>query len=279
MGNFATNIRRFISNKNTVTILGVILGIIVIWGFYDYRVKKATSPIEVPYAKKAITATTEITSDMIGFTKINNAFLKNASIIQNKNAVIGKYVNTGTSIPEGGLFYTAQVVEKDDLPNSLFDNIPKCYTIYSLTVNNHSTYANSIYPGDRIDLYMKATDDTGKLMYGKLIQSIEVLAVRDSSGKNVFDQQPNTTPAELLFAVPNDMYTFLMKAGYLSGVTILPVPRNKAYTEEAGSTEYSSDTLKSYVLAKTATIPDETSSTSDCTTSTTTNSSNTTNNQ
>jgi hypothetical protein len=49
---------------------------------------------------------------------------------------------------------------------------------------------------------MKAVDDTGKIMYGKFIQSIEVLAVRDSSGKNVFDQNPNTTPAELLFAVP-----------------------------------------------------------------------------
>jgi Flp pilus assembly protein CpaB len=281
MGNFSSGLKRFFANKNTVTILGVIVGVIVIWGFYNYRVKKATNPVTVPYAKQEITATTEITSDMIGYTEVNSKFLKTASVYQSNSGLIGKYVTTGTSIPAGGLFYKAQVVEKDDLPNSIFDNIPACYTIYSLGVTNHSTYANSIYPGTRIDLYMKAKDDTGKIMYGKIIQSIEVLAVRDSSGKNVFDQNPNTTPAELLFAVPNEMYTFLMRAGYLTDVTILPVPRNKAYTEEAGSTEYSSDILKNYVLAKTATIADETSNTSDCTTgsSTSTNTGSTTTNQ
>lgn len=266
MGN---SFQRFFKNKNTVTILGVIAGVIVLWGFYDYRVKTATSPVSVPYAKQEITATTEITSDMIGWTEVNSKFLKTASIITNKNNIVGKYVTTGTSIPQGGLFYTKQVVEKSALPNSIFDDIPECYTIYSLSVNNHSTYANSIYPGTRIDLYMKATDDTGKIMYGKLIESIEVLAVRDANGANVFDSNPPTAPAELLFAVPNETYTFLMKTGYLSSVTILPVPRNKAYTEQAGETRYSSDILKNYVLAKTATIADESSASSDCSTSST----------
>jgi hypothetical protein len=267
MGNFKSTFQRFISNKNTVTILCVIAGVLVLWGFYNYRVNQAISPVQVPYAKVAITATTEITKDMIGYTEVNSKFLKNANVIKSSSQLIGMYVTTGTSIPAGGLFYTTQVVKKDSLPNSVFDNIPDGYGIFSLKVDLHSTYANSIYPGTRIDLYMKAVDDTGKIMYGKFVESIEVLAVRDSTGKNVFDQNPPSTPAELLFAVPEDMRVLLTKASFISNVTVLPVPRNKTYTAEAGATQYGSDTLKNYVLSKATTLPDETTST------TTTNSS------
>src|SRR5574344_1328658 len=105
MGNFSSGLKRFFANKNTVTILGVIAGIIVIWGFYNYRVKKAISPVSVPYAKSEITATSEITEDMIGYTEINSKFLKTASIVQSSKNLIGMYVTTGTSIPAGGLFY------------------------------------------------------------------------------------------------------------------------------------------------------------------------------
>ena len=110
----------------------------------------------------------------------------------------------------------------------------------------------------RIDLYMKAPDDAGKMMYGMLISSFEVLAVRDGSGKNVFDQNPPGSPSELLFAVPNDMYTLLSLADALSQVQLVPVPRNKTYTAEAGETQYESETLRNYILSKTVTITDYT---------------------
>ena len=256
MGNLINTIKKFISNKNTVTILGVIAGIIVLWGFYNYRVGQATTPTKVPYAKEAIGATEEITEDKIGYVEVNSKYLKTADVITSKNNLIGKYVTTGTSIPAGGLFFTKQVVNKSDLPNSDFDDIEDGFTVYSLRVDNHSTYGNSIYPGDKIDLYLKATDDTGKIMFGKFIQSITVLNVKDSNGKSVFDSTTTRTPAELLFAVPDDMYELLSFAGFISGITIVPVPRNKNYTTEGGEVQ-TYEYLKDFILAKTAEIPTE----------------------
>ncbi len=253
MGNIINAIKKFISNKNTVTILGVLAGIVVLWGFYSYRVNKATTPIKVPYAKEVISAASEITQDVIGYAEINSKFLSTADIIQNANELIGKYVTTGTSIPKGGLFYREQVVEKGDLPNTFISNIEDGNTAFSLEVNNHTTYGNAIYPGDKIDLYMEANDESGKLVYGKFIESITVLAVRDSTGRNVFDTNPPRTPSELAFSVDNDMYTLLYKASRLSGVKIVPVPRNENYTTEGGSVK-TYEYFKNLIEARTGVV-------------------------
>ena len=140
------------------------------------------------------------------------------------------------------MFYTSQIVEKEELPNSIFDEIPDGYTIYQLRVNNESTYANSIFPGDRIDLYMTTTQDD-LIYFGEFIRSIEVLAVRDANGENVFDVTSGRTPAWLLFAVPTDMYRYLKVAEYIANVTITPVPRNRTYNTESGSTEITNEEL------------------------------------
>jgi len=249
MGNLINTIKRFIGNKNTVTILGVVAGVLVLWGFYSYRVSEATTPIKVPYAKEMIEAAEQITDENIGYTEINSKFLRSADIITNKNELINKYVTTGTSIPAGGLFYKSQVVEKSALPNTIYDDIPDGYTVYGLAVNNHTTYGNSIYPGDNIDLYIKATDENNKIMFGLFIEKITVLGVRDSSGKDVFGSSNTGNPAELLFSVQNDMYELLMNAGYISGITIVPVPRNRNYSV-GGGTPKTYEFFKDYILSK-----------------------------
>ena len=65
MNNMKTGLKRALTNKNTVTILGVILAVIVLYVGYNWRVKSATNPISVPYAVKTISAGTEITEDML----------------------------------------------------------------------------------------------------------------------------------------------------------------------------------------------------------------------
>ena len=140
------------------------------------------------------------------------------------------------------MFYTSQVVEKKELPNAIFDEIPEGYTIYQLKVNETTTYANSIYPRDRIDLWLKTTQD-GMLVFGEFISNIEVLAVRDKSGQNVFDVTSGRQPAWLLFAVKTDMYRYLKLAENIPGMNIIPVPKNNLVNPDIGSTEYSSQEL------------------------------------
>lgn len=241
MGSLLNTFKKFFTNKTTVTILGVVVGVAVLFGFYTYRVNNAVNPTRVPVATRTIAATEEITSDDIKMEEIGSSFLTD-DIITSTNDLVGKYINTGTSIPEGGMFYTSQIVEKEELPNSIFDEIPDGYTIYQLRVNNESTYANSIFPGDRIDLFMTTTQDD-LIYFGEFIRSIEVLAVRDANGENVFDVTSGRTPAWLLFAVPTDMYRYLKVAEYIANVTITPVPRNRTYNTESGSTEITNEEL------------------------------------
>lgn len=259
MGNILTTVKRFLSNKNTVTILGVLLGILVLYIGYNYRVKQATTPVTVPYAKEELSSRTLITSDMIGYMEVSSSVVKESpNLITNAQQLINQYVAFGTTIPANSLFYKTQVLSSDEMPDSAFENIPDGYTLYSLNVDLHSTYGNSIYPGNYIDLYFKGVDETQKVMFGKMIESIEVYAVKDSQGNHVFETTVESrTPSELLFAVPNDMYELLMKAGYINGssIEIIPVPRNKSYSLNPGDTVVSSDYIRNFILSKSATIP------------------------
>ena len=257
MGN---TFKKFLRNKNTVTLLGIIAGVLVLYFSYNYRVKKAIEPISVPVAKVEIEATKEVTADMIKYVKLPSSYLsKNPNIIRNASQIIGKRITTGTTVPVNGLFYSSQVVSADELPDAAFSNIPDGYTIYALHVDTGKTYGNTIYPGNYIDLYLKAKNDEGKLIYSKLISSIKVLDVKDASGNHVFkDSKASSTPAYMLFAVQDDMYLLLKKAELLRGndIEILPVPRNKDYTANPGDTEISSQYLQNFILNKTYPLPE-----------------------
>lgn len=246
MGGKKNIFARFLTNKTTVTLVGIVAGLAVLVGFYLYRVSTDVKPTKVPVAKETISATGEITKDDIEYVKISKKALKKMDIYTSVTDLVGKYVTTGTSISKGSFFYKTQVVEKKELPNAIFDEIPEGYTIYQLSVNENSTYGNSIYPGDVIDLFLKATDQ-GRLVYNEFISNIEVLAVRDSSGQNVFDVTSGRKPAYLLFAVQTEMYRYLKLAESISGMKIEPVPSNNMYQAEIGSTNYASDELKQLI--------------------------------
>ena len=200
MGNLANTLKRFFSNKNTVTIIGILLGFVVLYFAYQWRVSQAVTPVSVPYAKQEITSRTLITSDMVGTIQIPKSMVNSSNNIVTSSAnVIGKYVTYGAIIPINSLFYNELLVTEDKMPDSAFADIPDGYTIYSLSVDLHSTYGNSIYPDNYIDLYIKATDEDNKIIFGKMIESIKVLAVKDSQGQHVFESATESrTPSELL---------------------------------------------------------------------------------
>lgn len=256
MGNFKVALKRFFGNKNTVTIICVILVVAILGIAYNLRIKSETNPVQVPYAKQNIQPRTKVTDDMIGYVEIPSSMVTE-NTVTSSSLVVGKYVNYNTVVPSGSVFYKSVLVEYKDMPDSAFSDIPDGYTVVSLPADLDSTYGNSIFPGNYIDLYMKATNDSGKVILGKLIESIEVLDVRDSSGRHVFENtEENRTPAYLLFAVPEQMHLLLRKASYLSGVQIIPIPRNSEYSKKPGKTNISSKYLQNYINSKTISVPD-----------------------
>lgn len=254
--NFKAMIHNMLTNKNTLTILLVFAGIIGLYAVYNYRVTEAITPVKIPYAKKEITSRTQITTDMISYTEVPKSLVNNASnIVQNASSLVGKYVNYGSTIPQYSFFYSDYILNTSSNPESEFANIPDGYTVYSLTVDFDSTYGNSIYPGNSIDLYVKIKkSDDSKIIFGRLIKGIKVMSVVDADGNNVFESSDATRkPKYMFFAVPNDLYSLLKKAEYINA-TIMPIPRNSSYSEESKTPEIDSTYIQNYILSKAVTF-------------------------
>ena len=256
--NVMEKIKKLLLNRNTVTILGVLAGVIALWFAYSITLDKAVKPTKVPVALKDIPAGSIITKDDIEYVDINRDVLKKASIITSSSQLINYYVNNNTSVTKGSMFYTSQVVKKDELIDRDLEIIPENYKIYWLSVDNTTTYANSIYPGDKIDLWL-LTKVENNYVYEPFITNIEVLSVKDSKGQNVFDVKSGRTPAVLAFAVPNDIFVYLSKVGFLSGMSLYPVPINKNNADKDATTEISNKELQTLIDSKSIiTNPDNT---------------------
>ena len=258
MGNLLAPFKKFLSNKNTITILGVLLGIVVLYFGYTWRVKNSVQPTQIPYATQTFISGTKITESVISYRDVPKSMIKNmTNLVTNKAQIVNKLVSYDSKIPANGFFFAENMITEEEMPDSIFSNIPDGDTIFVLNVTALSTYGNSIFPNDPIDLYMNTVDDDNLVVYGRLISSIRVLAVRDKKGGNVFADKDNPTDsAMLLFAVPEELFLLLKKAQIL-GVKIEPVPRNNAYTANAAATKLQSDELKSMILNKTHSIQNE----------------------
>ena len=262
MNNLVIGIKKFFTNKNTVTVVGVILAIVVLYVGYNMRINQAITPVTVPYAVEEINPRTQITEDMISTMEIPQSMVTD-QIITNSADVIDMYTNADSVIPEGSLFYKRCVVSRDQLPDSIILDYPKGYVLYNLSVDMASTYSNSIYPGNYIDIYLKvqnaeSADGTvgdDRIMVGKLLENVKVLAVYDSNGNNVFANiEDKGVPAQIIFAVPEEYHILLRKASFLRAYEseIIPVPTAESLEDEPGDVNLSSEDLRNFINNVTA---------------------------
>ena len=261
MGSLTTSFRKFLQNKNTVTVVGVVLAIFVLYFAYTMRIKSTLNPVTVPYAADQIPAGTQITEDMISTRQVPPSMLE-GDVIQDVGSIVDKYSSADTIIPKGSLFYKRAVVEREELPDNIILQYPKGYVLYNLAVNSESTYGNSVYPGNYIDIYLKAVNrlteeqlqtnaqEADQVMLGKLMANIEVLAVKDASGAPVFQNLDDTKePAMVVFAVPEEYYVLLKKAEFMRSydTTLILVPTNESLKDEPADLEISSESLKAWI--------------------------------
>lgn len=252
MNNLLNSLKKFFKNKNTVTILGVIIILALLYWGYSRQIKEAVNPVFVPVATRTIPARTQITADMVSNIEISSIAVTE-NVYRAANAVIGKYTNVNTIVPKGSLFYREAVVDSTDFRDSIFDNLEDDEIPYLFSVNVQTTYGNAIYPGTTVDIYMKALDESSKIIVGRLLEDVTVLAVRDSAGNDVFaDSSALGTPSYLVFALNEEIHLLLRKANYISygGIELFPVIHGGSYTTQGGETRVSTEYLKDYINSK-----------------------------
>lgn len=258
MNNIIISVKRFFKNKNVVTVLAVIAIMAIIYFGYNAQIKKQVSPIKIPVAKRTIQPRELITSDMIQYISVP-AVGVNSSVLRTQTSIVGKYSNYNTVIPEGSMFYKGVLVDASDLPDSSFTQVKEGEIPYNFKVTMDTTYGNSIFPGNKIDIYMKAENDAGQVMVGKLIENIEVLAVKDNKGKDVFENTAeDRTPNFLIFGVEEEINILLRKAEYMKeySIVLFPVPHGGT-VDTSGKTQVSTQYLKEFINSKTVNIPIE----------------------
>ena len=245
-----------LQNKTVVTVLAGIICVVILAVSYTSRVNKKISAIPVPVASMDINAREQITKEKITTVKVAaSALTKN--VYTNQQDIENKYVNFNTKIPEGSFFYANAVVDWSVMPDSAWSEISDNNTIVSIPVNNKSTYGNSIYPGDKIDIYYR-TNDGELVVIGKLIEGITVLAVKDNQGYHINQKSATQKDAvALIFSVPEEQHLLLRKAMQLGNATqnIIPVPRNVAYSQSDVETTISSEYLRGLIESRCFDVP------------------------
>lgn len=212
MNNLSMSLKKFMGNKNTVTIIGVILIVAILYIFYTYRINQAVKLVKVPVATVKIEAGTKITTDMYDMLEIPIDLLKSktgAVFYTEEKSVVNKYVVYNNTIAKGSVFYEGTVVDGTDMVTSKFKDIPDGYRIYPLSLNNISGIYGA--PEEYIDIYFSAISEDSKVMFGQLYSGIQILAIVDENGNNAYNPTPAegeevATPATLYLAVPEELY-------------------------------------------------------------------------
>lgn len=263
MNNFGITLKKFLTNKNTVTIIGIIVILILLYWGYDRTVKKSVNPINVPIAKNRILAEHKITYDDIAYKKVSRV-LVDENVLTAANSIVDMYTNYGVTIPKGSMFYKEWLVKEDNVPGKWIEKVDFANgeEAYYFNTNTVKTLGNSVLPDSYIDIYMKAQDNNNNMMVGKLLENIKVLVVHDGSGKNVFADGSNIgSPSYLGFALSHDYYILLQKAERLSGLGIelilAPQGVNPQIISGENTVFVGSETLRDYIDANTASLDDE----------------------
>ena len=257
MNNLVIGLKRFFTNKNVVTIILVLVILVVLYFGYSGSIKQKTDPVNIPVAARKIAPRTKITADDIRYQAVARSMVSE-NAITSAAAILDKYTNVNVTIPEGSMFYSEWLDESANIPGNWIEQLDRDAGEYGyyMDVSIESTLGNSVLPDTYIDIYMKANDENGTIMFGKLMKNIKVLVVHDSNGNNIFSDSDNIgVPSKIGFAVSQDMYILLTKAKYLN-VDLVLAPRGSTVPTE----DYvivTSATLRDYIDAQSITIEED----------------------
>ena len=161
-------------------------------------------------------------------------------------------------IAEGSLFYTDLLVDEENLPDAIFYDVNEGERVVNFPVDTASTYGNAMMPGNLVDIYVKMIDSNEKVVYGELLEKVEILGVKDSNGNNVFETtDEQRSPAYMYFSLPEAKYLLFSSLNYIKDyfsdyeIEVVLVPNTVDYKDsDATATEVTSDYLYKFIIDK-----------------------------
>ncbi len=260
MGNILNTLKGMLSNKNTITILGVLLGVVAIYFVYDNRVKSTATTMVVYYVKSDITANTQLKKENLGTVTINSSLAKTyKGLVTSEGQIMDGngqyfYVKFDHNLSTGQLLSSEDLVAPSEkLPSKIYNLDPEMKQ-FEIPVDVDLTQGNSIAPGNSIDLWIKGKDNNRNVIFTRFIENLEVLDVVDSNwittAGNVSSQ-----PKYLITTVDEDTWLLLKKSERLNGYAfqLVPVVRDKAYDSKIPTTVVS-ERIKDIIEANTSYI-------------------------
>lgn len=250
--------KKFLGNKNTVTILGLIICVAILYIGYHFQISRATKLVDLPVATEDIQPRTLITDNLVKTVRVPSSFLE-GSYYSYIGDIVGKYSNYNTIIAKGSLFYTSLLIDAKDMPNAIYSDVPDGHIVVSYPVSMETTYLNTMEPDTYIDIYFKGVNDEDKVMFGKFVRNVKILAVKNSSGQNVFEAvEESRTPAYIFFALPEGVFELLRKGQYIAsdyGIEFTLVPNTIKLTEQ-DVVSVSSEQIRDFILDRTEFLDD-----------------------
>ena len=244
------SITRFFKNKNTVTVLGIVAIVAMLWGVYTYQINKQVKPKSVPVAAVTIQPKTQITADMITYVDVPSAYISDNAVID-ESQILSMYSNFNTVIPAGSMFYTDALTTERALPNYLLKQLKEGEFLLAYDLSSAEASSTwGIMPGDKIDLFMRVNSDEGSIMLGKFLENVEVLDIVDENGNSTYDVNDGSRAAKyLIFAAQEDIFLMLKRASYLD-VELMPVQHGAWINDADLSITMTTQELINYIKSR-----------------------------
>lgn len=256
--------------KKPTIFIPFIIAIFVAFFFYAGSVKKAeeiVKPVQVPVAAQTLEEHEVITEEVIQVKELPHSSVPPNALL-NPDELIGKLVNTKSTIPANSMFLKETVAALEDIPSRIGMMLEEDQLGLTMRVDLEKSVANSITDGMEVQVrFFTNSTPSGKAFEGVLEERIKVLAVRDSRGEDVtgpiYDPQSeeaensdrgNRVPTIVVFEATDEQASYLLRAQQLGDLNILAVSEeNEESLDEEGTVTQGREELEGLEIDEDAT--------------------------
>lgn len=173
---------------------------------YNMTIQSATETIKIPVTTAFLESGSVVKNEDIAYVRIPKNLAQGEYYVSDE--MLGKIVRGGSSLAKGSFFYTELLEAPEVMKNISTYQLSDGEVALPIEVNMETSYNNAIREGHIVDLYFSGTgveneNEKEKVVYGKLVNNVRVLAVYDKNGTSL-SRQEAMDAATMIVALSTD---------------------------------------------------------------------------